>query len=401
MAEMNEYYTRLLGNYLNNACSPQQVEELLQWLQQDVANRLLLKQLQAEFQEAMDSNAEVPAHISDRVRTRLLKAVQPPASRTYKLLFYRAAAAAILLLLLGAGLFYFGRKAAVKNGSSQTASTPPVQTTLPKKTGAFITLANGEQIELNKTGNGRVTGHGAVNIIKLADNRITYDSTVNNKGAVAYHTLTVPRGIKMVQLTLADGTLVWLNTASSIKYPTTFTGNERRVQLTGEAYFDVKHDAAKPFSVLTKNITVNVLGTRFNVSAYDDDVQSNVVLEKGSVALSAKSAGGTLTKQLVPGNLGSFETGAQNIAVASVNTEEYVSWKMGYLIFKQAPLELIVKRVSRYYDVQINTSVLAHSDETFSGRLDLQNSIDEVMNLVCLGTSYMYLPNQQKLAVRK
>lgn len=401
MAETNEYYTRLLENYLNNACSPQQVQELMQWLQQDAANRLLLKQLQAEFYKAMESGAEIPAGISNRVRTRLIKAVQPPASRTYKLLLYRAAAAAIFLLMLGAGLFYFGKRNAVKEGSNQTASTPAVQTTIPKKTGAFITLANGERIELNKTGNGRVTGHGNINIIKLADNRITYDTAGNSNGAVAYHTLTVPRGIKMVQLTLADGTLVWLNTASSIKYPSRFTGNERTVELTGEAYFDVKHNAAKPFTVQTKNITVNVLGTRFNVSAYDDEEQSNVVLEKGSVALHAKGPGGTLTQQLAPGNLGSFQSGAQNIAVAAVNTEEYVSWKMGYLIFKQAPLELIVKRLSRYYDVQINTSVLAHSDETFSGRLDLQNSIDEVMNLICLGTSYMYLPKEQKLAVRK
>ena len=119
------------------------------------------------------------------------------------------------------------------------------------------------------------------------------------------------------------------------------------------------------------------------------------------MTLSATGAAGKLTKQLVPGNMASFQPGAENIAVASVNTEEYVSWKMGYLIFKQAPLEQIVKRVSRYYDIQINTSALAHSDETFSGRLDLQNNITALMNLVCLGTSYIYLPKEQKLALRK
>ncbi|MBO9203859.1 MULTISPECIES: FecR domain-containing protein [Niastella] len=398
MPETKEYYSQLLADYLNNSCTPQQVEELMQWLQQDAANRVLLQLLQAEFNKAMETDVEVPAELSNRLQARLIMAVQPPPSRSYKL-FYRAAAAAILVLMLGAGWFYLQKKGVVKKGSPDTASTRPVQIPKIKKGGAFITLANGEQIELDKIGNGPLSGHD--NIIKLANDRITYDTALNPNTGTTYHTLTVPRGIKMMQISLADGTLVWLNTGSSIKYPTSFTGNERRVELTGEAYFDVKHDAAKPFAVRTKDITVNVLGTRFNVSAYDDDEQCNVVLEKGSVALSAKGATGILTKQLVPGNLASFKPGGERIAIAAVNTEEYVSWKMGYLLFKQVPLEQIVKRVSRYYDIQINTSELAHSDETFSGRLDLQNNITAVMDLVCLGTSYIYLPKEQKLALKK
>lgn len=401
MPETNEYYAQLLADYINNACTPQQVDELMQWLQQDASNRVVLQQLQAAFNKAMDGNAEAPAEISNRLRTRLMQSIQRPVTRIYKRLFFRAAAAAIVLGTLGAGWFFFLKKEPVKDVAMHNSTPPPVQTTITKKTGAFITLANGEQIELGKTANGSVIDPGNINVIKLADSRIAYDTSVNRNTEVTYHTLTVPRGIKMVQVMLADGSLVWLNTASSLKYPTTFTGHERTVELTGEAYFEVKHDAGRPFAVRTKNITVNVLGTGFNVSAYEDDDQSNVVLVKGSVALSAKGHAGLLQKQLVPGNMASFHAGAERIAVATVNTDEYVSWRKGYLIFRQTPLEQIVKRVSRYYDVRINTHDLANNDETFSGRLDFQNSIEDVMNLVCLGTSYIYLPKEQKLVLRK
>jgi ferric-dicitrate binding protein FerR (iron transport regulator) len=398
MPETNDYYAQLLADYINNTCTPKQVDELMQWLQQDASNRVLLQQLQTEFRKAMEENAEAPAEISNRVRVRLMQSIRPPL---YKRLFFRAAAAAILILMLGAGWFFFGRKEPVKEAANKSSVHPTEQTTITKKTGAFITLANGEQIELGKTENGSVIDRDHNNIIKLADSRIAYDTAANNNAEVTYHTLTVPRGIKMVQVMLADGSLVWLNTASSLKYPTSFTGHERSVELTGEAYFEVKHDAGRPFAVRTKNMTVDVLGTGFNVSAYEDDEQSNVVLVKGSVAISAKGKSGMLQKQLVPGNMASFQTGAGNISVATVNTDEYVSWKNGYLIFRQAPLEQIVKRISRYYDVHINTNDLAKSDETFSGRLDLQNSIEDVMNLVCLGTSYIYLPKEHKLALKK
>lgn len=399
MPETNEYYAQLLADYLNNKCTPQQVAELIQWLPQDAANKEILRQLQAEFNKAMQTSAQAPEAISNRLRDRLMQTIQPPVVRTYKRLYFRIAAAAIVILTLGATWFFLQKKTPVKDVARQTTDVPVEQTTRAKRTGAYITLANGKVIELGKTVDGAAKEN--INVVDLTDSRIAYDTAINNNADVTYHTLTVPRGIKMVQVTLADGSLVWLNTASSLKYPTAFTGNERVVELTGEAYFDVKHAAGKPFAVRTKDITINVLGTGFNVSAYDDDEQSNVVLVKGRVALNATGNSGTLTKQLTPGHMASFRSGAGSIVIAAVKTDEYVSWKEGYLLFRQAPLEKIVKRISRYYDVRINTGELAHSDETFSGRLDLQKNIDDVMNLVCLGTSYSYSSTEQKIVLRK
>jgi transmembrane sensor len=397
MPESNEYYAQLFADYLNNNCTPQQVDELMLWLQQDAANRMVLQQLQAEYINATQTYAQVPAAISNRLRERLMHTIQPSVTRSYKRLYFRVAAAAILILLLGAGWFFLLNKKREKDVAKRAADTP--ETPVTKRTGAYITLANGQEITLSKSIDGVAIYN--INVKEIGDNRISYDTAANANAEITYHTLTVPRGIKMVQVTLADGSLVWLNTASSLKYPTAFTGNERSVELTGEAYFDIKHDAGKPFAVRTNNITINVLGTGFNVSAYEDDGQTNVVLVKGSVALSAKGQSGMLTKQLTPGNMASYQTGAGSIAIAAVKTDEYVSWTKGYLIFRQAPLEQIVKRISRYYNVRINTSELAHSDETFSGRLDLQKNIDDIMNLICLGSSYIYLPKQQKLALKK
>lgn len=398
MPETNEYHEQLLADYLNNNCTPEQVEALMNWLQHDGANRALLQQLQAEFNKAMQTNAQAPAGLSNRLQNRLMQSIQPPVTRLYRRLYFSVAAAAILILALGAGWFFLLHKAPVKDVVINKTD-PPASTGITKRTGAYITLANGTEIPLGKTVDGSVMEN--INLIELADSHLAYDTSANNTAEAAWHTLTVPRGIKSVQVTLADGTLVWLNTASSLKYPTAFTGNSRTVVLTGEAYFDVKHDAAKPFAVRTKDLAVNVLGTGFNVSAYDDDELSNVVLVKGSVALNANGAAGMLATRLSPGSMASFQSGAGSIAVTAVKTDEYVSWKDGYLIFRQASLAQIIKRISRYYDVHINTSAIAHSDETFSGRLDLQNNIEDIMNLVCLGTSYMYLPKEQKLVIRK
>ena len=398
MPDTNKYHDQLLADYLKNNCTPEQVEALMNWLQQDGANRVLLQQLQAEFNEAMQTNAQAPAGVSNRLRERLIQSIQPPVRRIYTRWYVKVTAAAILILALGAGWVFLLHKGPAKDVASGKTD-PPASAAATKRTGAYITLSGGKEIPLGNTVDGAVIED--LNLAEMSGNRVAYDTSAGNTTEVTWHTLTVPRGIKSVQLTLADGTLVWLNTASSLKYPTAFTGNERTIALTGEAYFDVKHNAGRPFTVRTKDLTVNVLGTGFNVSAYEDDEFSNVVLVKGSVALNANGAVGTPATKLTPGNMASFQIGAGRIAVTTVKTDEYVSWKDGYLIFRQAPLVQIVKRISRYYNVNINTSDLVHSDETFSGRLDLQNNIEDIMNLVCLGTSYLYLPKEQKLVIRK
>src|ERR1044072_3370409 len=215
MPEMNDHYVQLLAAYLNNTCTPQQVEELMQWLQQDASNRALLQSLQAEFNKAMEASVEAPAETSNRLRANLLLSIQPPVNRIYKRIYFRIAAAGAVPLLMGAGWFFLYKRGAEKNVARQTE--PSAQTSTTNSTGAYITLASGERIELGKTGNDAIINDSS-NIIKLGDGQIAYDSSLANNTEITYHTLTMPRGVRMVRVMLADGTMVWLNTASSLKY---------------------------------------------------------------------------------------------------------------------------------------------------------------------------------------
>src|SRR5689334_14806230 len=163
MPKMNDHYTRLLTAYLNNTCTPQQVEELMQWLQQDASNRVLLQSLQTEFNKAMDASAEAPAETSNRLRANLMKAIQPPVKRSYKRMYFRiAAAAAIIMLALGTWWLLQLNKETGKRVAKHT--DPPAQTGATNTTGAYITLANGRRIELGKTGNSAIVNDSS-NII--------------------------------------------------------------------------------------------------------------------------------------------------------------------------------------------------------------------------------------------
>lgn len=402
MTMKEDYYKQLLRRYLDNDCTPQEVEEVLLFLQQDGAARILLEQMHQEFDRAMDQE-HFPLPAGQRMKSRLLEKIGPGHFRQpfYKRIGFRVAAAALLVLLLGAGVYYLllhtpGIKETA--GKDTPVSTAPV--TLPGRNKAYITMANGEQVTLDSgAATRRLQEHG--NIVQLTNDQVTYraDSPLTTRHSpLAYNTLTVPRGGKMVALTLADGTRVWVNAASSIRYPAAFTGHERRVDLTGEAYFEVAHDRNRPFAVHTSQVAVQVLGTRFNVSAYEEDGQQQVVLVKGSVNVTTDTKNSS--QLLSPGQMASYANGGQ-LTVTAVNTEEYTSWTKGYLILKRTSWEQLMRRLSRHYDVRISTNIPAFKEETFSGRLDLQANLEDMMNLICTGTPFIYQPTERKLIYRK
>jgi transmembrane sensor len=401
MPNNQDYYQQLLVKYINHTCTPAEVEEVMQFLQQDAANRLLLQQLRWQFDAAMEQQQAVPEAMSDNLRRRLTEKIQPArVLPLYKHRLFRIAAAVLIMIGLGAGSYVlFFRPAPVKVAVRKT-NTQPVPVAAPGKARATITLANGEQIVLDSNASGVLTQQGNTTVTRTEDGRLVYSSPLTIDHSPLTNTLNVPRGGGLVPLTLTDGTRVWMNTASVLKYPAAFTGNERIVELTGEAYFEVAHDPQRPFRVRTKNMTIQVLGTAFNVNSYDDDEQQNVVLVNGSVALTVPGKTGMVNKQLAPGQLAGFEPATHKLSVTAVNTEEYVSWRKGYLIFRQTSLEQIIRRLGRYYDVQVNTAVLAAKKETFSGRLDMGKGIDDVMHMICMGSPFVYLPQEKKLILK-
>ena len=189
---------------------------------------------------------------------------------------------------------------------------------------------------------------GAVKVMKLPDGQIAYHGTGKD---VQYNTLNNPRGSRVVGLTLADGSKVWLNAASSLRYPTAFTGKERKVEITGEAYFEVAHNPAMPFVVSKGGTTVRVLGTHFNINAYDDERSLNVTLLEGRVSVG--SIAGAPPQVIIPGQQAQVGKSGDIELVNSVDLDEVMAWKNDLFSFKGAGIEGIMRQVSRWYDVDV------------------------------------------------
>lgn len=199
------------------------------------------------------------------------------------------------------------------------------------------------------------------------------------------NTLVVPYG-KRSQITLADGSKVWVNSGSKLIYPARFASDKREVYLEGEAIFEVSHNSKHPFIVVTSDVDVRVLGTVFNVSSYHDDNTINTILESGSVELSYRgnSLLGRSKQMMVPGMMAVYDQGKGSVVQSKVDPKQHMSWREGYFIFDKQPLSQILKKVSRYYNVSIALNNEELGRETFSGYLDLKNSPEQVLSIIAV-----------------
>lgn len=213
---------------------------------------------------------------------------------------------------------------------------------------ATITLANGQTVYLDSVAIGALATQGTVKLIKLADGKIAYEAGSNHIiEKPAYNTLTNPKGSQVVDLTLADGSRVWLNAGSSLTYPLSFIENERRVVITGEAYFEVASDKKKPFRVIKGNMQVEVLGTHFNVNAYDDEKNIKVTLLEGAVRLKINEE----NQMLKPGEQGQVSNTIS--IIKNVDVEAVMAWKDDRFKFSGVDIETIMRQAARWYDIDI------------------------------------------------
>jgi len=241
---------------------------------------------------------------------------------------------------------------------------------------ATITLANGNVITLNGTPNGTLASQGNTSINKTADGLVNYASSKGNSPApnMVYNTAATPRG-GQYQFILSDGTKVWLNAASSIKFPVEFLGNERNVEITGEVYFEVAHNERKLFRVTTNGQTVEVLGTHFNINAYSDEDAVKTTLLEGRVKVTAAGASNIIK----PGEQARFKQGA--ISVAEVDADEAVAWKNGFFYFKDDNIRGVMKELARWYDVDIKYEGVLPSRE-FSGEIPRNVNASQILDIL-------------------
>ena len=282
-------------------------------------------------------------------------------------------AAAVLLLVCGAGAWYFLSRPAKTALTTNTNNI--AYDVAPGSNKAVLTLGDGSTLTLDSAGN-RVIQQGNT-AINQRSGLLQYQAS-GTAASVSYNTLTTPRGGKF-RIVLPDGTRVWLNAASSIRYPTAFTGKERKVEVTGEAYFEVAKNAVMPFRVNVDNkAEIEVLGTHFNINAYPDEAAINTTLLEGKVKVSAGHLPGTL---LQPGQQASLAAAGALQVLNDVDTTQIIAWKEGWFQFHMATLPDVMRQLSRWYDVEVSYPANI-PDRAFEGRMQQDLTLAQVLKIL-------------------
>lgn len=301
------------------------------------------------------------------------------------------AAAAVLLLVL-ASTYYFLKPVQEKPLDISKRVELKGDIAPPLANLAVLTLADGTKVYLDSVGNGTLAQQDGIAITKQDDGQIAYQG--NASGVVTYNTLSLPKGSKPFHIVLADGSHVWLNAASSITYPTAFTGTERKVNMTGEAYFEVAKNAAMPFIVSHNQLNVRVLGTHFNINTYDDENAGKITLLEGLVNVEQ----GGETKGLKPGQQAMILE--ENIKVLQgIDIEEVMAWKNGLFYFNGADIKTIMRQLVKYYDVEVE-----YRDEVnyqFVAKISRQVNLSEFLKILELTNLIHFKIDGRKIIVTK
>ncbi len=314
------------------------------------------------------------------------------ANRKKKIISRWAVAASFLLITLSV---WFTTQN-IRNKSDFRELVETLQISEPDSATQLI-LQDGSQVLIAEEESKIVYDQKGENIVIDSIKNITQN--VEEKKP-AFNTLVVPYG-KRTQITLADGSKVWLNSGTKLVYPATITAGKREVYVDGEAIFDVTHMDGKPFYVKTKDFEIKVLGTVFNVSAYREDENTSAVLAEGRIEITSNK--NTLLrsekKTISPGTRIVFDKQNETFQTYQVNTNNFLSWRDGYLILEKEQLKNILKKISRYYNVEIDLQNPQIGEETFSGNLNLRKTPEEVLDIIAETTSINITKENSKLII--
>lgn len=372
--EEKEFYATLVQRYLNKQLSDPELE--------------LFSQLSKEgkLDEQLANAWNVETGISEEDEQDYQRVNRP------KPLWPRIAVAATILITLSAGLyFYFDTKP-----ESEIVKYALVkQDVEPGGNKATLTLADGSKISLTDADNGQLAEQGGVKISKSANGQLVYSVVESGQRETGYNTITTPRG-GIYQVNLPDGTRVWLNAASSIKFPTTFAHlNQRKVELQGEAYFEVSRNKKQPFIVQSGKQQVEVLGTHFNINSYEDESEVKTTLLEGSVKVSAGNV--ILLKPGQQSTVGASQGG--RVKVSPANIEQAMAWKNGFFHFEKENLHSVLRQLARWYDIEVVYQVKRVDDE-FMGDIPRGVKLSEVLKILEFEGTHFKIENR-KLIVTK
>jgi len=380
----DEYFWELLQAYAQNNISAQQTEELFQFLnrQPEEADRML-RELAKVYKDRLFHSQDLKAEISQRMKQSLLARINaaPETVRiqNYSSMRVRWAIAASVLLLFSTITYYLFEKQPKKELVQHIVQPQHIEKdALPGFDGAILTTASGNQIILDSTANGIVSKEEHTHVVKK-DNKLIYSESSEAPTEIeSFNTLSTLKGRKF-QLVLADGTKVWLDAASSITYPIAFTGKQRKVQVTGQLYFEVAKDTARPFIVESAGTSVQVLGTHFNVNAYGDESAMKTTLLEGAIKITRKDR----SLLLQPGQqavISGTEAGAIQLNNA-VDLDAVMAWKNGLFQFTNADLPTVLRQLARWYDMEIIYDGKI-PDRKFEGKIGRDLNLSQVLKLL-------------------
>lgn len=386
MDDQNQQILDILAKYEAGTITEDELQQLEDWYASFEANPDLIDSLSAE--ERAVRKKQLQQKIFDQIGPETSSAAKMPQKRFSLNPGNRLWQAAASLVLICAVSFYIFQKQTDKPSSAEELSS----NINPATDQATLTLGNGEKILLDNSKNGELSAEGNIHINKLKPGNLVYTAS-KKVSKVHTNTLSTPRGGRY-QLTLADGTQVWLNAQSSITYPSAFQGTSREVTITGEVYFEVAHNAAMPFRVKSENQLIEVLGTHFNVNTYNAKSSAKTTLLSGSIAL-------TNSHQriiLKPGEQGIVA--AHSMSVKNVDPAEVIAWKEGYFDFTDADIGSVIDELGRWYNVDIHYNGTA-TKETFTGRIPRSWPFEKVLNLLKTFKSIQVEMQGRRLIVEK
>jgi transmembrane sensor len=391
-------FKALFEKFLANQCTPDEFKQVMEVLTSQGEDSEVSQWLKEHMLTELPANYKPEPGLQERLEKRFnliqehndLEQTQfdEPPKRVIR--WWRPAAAAMVLLLTGIGGYWYTHRQPLQELSAvqpKTSVTVP-DIAAPASNHAVITLPDGRKIVLDSARNGALAG----NLVKLNDDQLSYDG--NTKVKPEYHTLTVPKGSRLVKLVLSDGTRVWINAASSLHYPTSFPDSLRKVEITGEAYFEVAKVPGKKFIVSSNGVTTEVLGTHFNVNAYDDETNMKITLLEGSVKVHKEKESGIL----VPGQQAQFNSSGKLNVISQVGLAEVVAWKDGFFHYNGENIETIMRELTRWYDVQVEYKGKV-PDHPFVAKIPRDVPVSELLKLLSLTELVHFKIDDKKITV--
>ncbi|PRD51346.1 FecR family protein [Sphingobacterium gobiense] len=357
-----EEYIKLYEKYLAGHCSEEELSQL-----QDYQDKFQLEEITWD-EETMGDKGE----IKTRLYIRLHREMQTnndnlPLYRQSMRKWWVYAAAAIVLII--GGLYWL-----VAERETSFVDETETIVIVPGGDNAVLILDDGTEVSLNELQLGNVTINGKVLADKAGEGELRYGEMSEDE--IRYHTIRTPRG-GQYQVTLADGTKVWLNASSSIRFPTAFIGTERFVEMEGEVFFDVQKDTGRPFVVKSDNQEITVLGTQFNVMAYPDEEGVKTSLIEGKVAVDIAGSNYTLK----PGERSVYDKTKRQVTTETFDLEEILAWQEGYFMFNEESIEHVMRKIARWYDVEVEYKGNMKG-KLFSGTVSRFGQVYEVLDML-------------------